>query len=292
MKVRPAHTRSSCLGISALLLLLPATSAGASHRRSRTRWTLGVLDFSDESDTSAPSSLGRRLGQQLKQKLAAGFPDLLPKALGQNSGSTTTGLTIEQLVALGKQNAWEFVVRPGVLALAADDPGSLKAQLYAEVINVDTGQRTVVRAEGIAPSDGSAQGQSIHWNPGQGVTFANSAPGKALTMAIDQLASSIHSTLSAPGSEPTASGPPATADAGSAEPSMSTATTPSETSGADMTAAETDEEIQQLISQAEQFVTSGAGNTDAGVRSESRLTIVFERGQRSNGWMNLGDKIA
>lgn len=263
MKVRPAPKRRLfAFGISALLLLLPLQHpADAAHCPVQNKVvTLGVLDFSDESDTNAPSSLGRRLGQQLKQKLAAGFPDLLPKTLSQNSGSTATGSTVEQLVTLGKQNAWEFVVRPGMLNLASEDPGSLKAQLYAEVINVDSGQRTVVRAEGVAPSEGSTQGQSIQWNQGQGVTFANSAPGKALTMAIDQLASSIHSTLSATHSEPTASA--ATADAGSAEPSMSTATTPSETAAADVTATEADEEIQQLISQAEQFVIIGTGNTE------------------------------
>ena len=96
-------------------------------------------------------------------------------------------------MALGKQNAVQFVVRGGILALAATD-SNITAQLYAEIISVESGSVSVVRAEGTA-AGGSIQWSAIDLNS---ASFSSSAPGTALAAAIESLATSIHQALLSP----------------------------------------------------------------------------------------------
>jgi Carboxypeptidase regulatory-like domain len=206
---------------------------------------VAILPFQDETDTGAPPELGKKIALQLKQRLSLGFADVLPKSLSQNSDAA---LTVEQVVALGKQNAVQFVVRGGVLALAGTE-SNLTAQLYAEVISVESGTVNVVRAEGTG-AGGNIQWSKIDLNS---ASFSSSAPGIALAAAVDSLATSIHQSLLTPLAEVAE-----VSAAGSSE----SAETAEPTATVETAAADADEELQQLIAQAEEVVASGGG--DAG----------------------------
>ena len=79
------------------------------------------------------------------------------------------------------------MVRGGILALALTE-SNVTAQLYAEIISVESGAVSVVRAEG------TGAGNSIKWSgiDLNSASFSSSAPGKALAAAIDPLATSVH----------------------------------------------------------------------------------------------------
>ncbi len=210
---------------------------------------VGILPFQDETDSGAPAELGKKIGQQLKQRLSLSFKDVLPKSLNSDAA---TPLNVEQLVALGKQNAVQFVIRGGILTLAAAD-SNVTAQLYAEIISVESGGSSVVRAEGTA-AGGSIQWSAIDLNS---ASFSSSAPGKALAAAIDQLATSVHDALLSPVAEasPTEVSP--------AETSTDSGETAESTPPVDAAAADADEELQQLIAQAEEVVANGTGDANS-----------------------------
>ncbi len=237
----------------ALLILLPVRGttlrAPALSGPVQNKVTVvGILPFQDETDTGAPPELGRKIAQQLKQRLSVSFKDVLPKSLVLNSdAASTAALTVEQVVALGKQNAVQLVVRGGLLALGPDQQSNITAQLYAEIISVESGAVSVVRAEGTA-AGGGIQWSRIDLNS---ASFSSSGPGTALAAAIESLAVSIHQAMLTPLVEvaPVAN---SVSGAGTIEP----------TPPVDAAAADADEELQQLIAQAEEVVGSGAGDTD------------------------------
>ncbi|MCM3872272.1 MAG: carboxypeptidase regulatory-like domain-containing protein [Pyrinomonadaceae bacterium] len=210
---------------------------------------VGVLPFQDETDSGAPAELGKKIAQQLKQRLSLSFKDVLPKTLNSDAA---TPLNVEQLVGLGKQNAVQFVIRGGILTLAATD-SNVTAQLYAEIISVESGGSSVVRAEGTSVG-GSIQWSGIDLNS---ASFPSSATGKALAAAIDQLATSVHNALLSPVAEasPTEVSP--------AETSTDSGETTESTTPADAAAADADEELQQLIAQAEEVVANGSGDANS-----------------------------
>jgi len=210
---------------------------------------VGILPFQDESDSGAPAELGKKIAQQLKQRLSLSFKDVLPKSLNSDPAAP---LNVEQLVALGKQNAVQFVIRGGILTLAAAD-SNVTAQVYAEIISVESGGSSVVRAEGAA-AGGNIQWSGIDLN---GASFSSSAPGKALAAAIDPLATSIHNALLSPVAEVSP------AEVSPAETSTDSAETAESTSPVEAAAADADEELQQLIAQAEEVVANGSGDANS-----------------------------
>ncbi len=96
----------------ALLLLVALKPAGSFTTRAATAngpvqskiAIVGILSFQDETDSGAPPELGRKIAQQLKQRLAVSFKDIVPKSL-----SSDAALSVEQAVAIGRQNAVQFV---------------------------------------------------------------------------------------------------------------------------------------------------------------------------------------
>ena len=137
------------------------------------------------------------------------------------------------------------------LWLAADS--NVTAQVYAEIISVESGGSSVVRAEGTA-AGGSVQWSGIDLNS---ASFSSSAAGKALAAAIDQLATSVHNALLSPVAEA------APSEASPTETSMDSADTAESTPPAEAAAADSDEELQQLIAQAEEVVANGTGDADS-----------------------------
>lgn len=239
----------------ALLLLVALRPASSSTTRAATAngpvqgkiVIVGILNFQDETDSGAPPELGRKIAQQFKQRLAVSFKDIVPKSLS----SDVSALSVEQAVAIGRQNAAQFVVRGGLLTLTVDDQSNVTARLYAEIISVDSGAVNVVNAEGTGAGGGTSsagiQWSSIDLN---GAAFASSAPGAAIATAIDSLANSLHQAIVAPASDGASSASGPTAETTESAPSAETA------------AAESDDELRQLIAQAEEIVANGSGDTE------------------------------
>ena len=213
---------------------------------------LGVLAFQDETDSGAPPELGRRIAQQLKQRLSVSFNDIVPKSLSLSS-DTPSPVSLEQAVAIGKQNGLQFVVRGGLLALTVDDQLSVNARLYAEIISVESGTVDVVNGQGSGTGT-AATANGIQWSAVDlnGTGFTSTAPGSALASAIDSLAKSIHESIGAPAPAATEGSPPTTNPTVTSEPAEAV----------DTAAPEADQELQQLVSQAEEFVASGSGETE------------------------------
>jgi protocatechuate 3,4-dioxygenase beta subunit len=220
--------------------------------------TIGILSFQDESGSNAAPEVGQKLAQELRTKLLATFKDVLPKLIN-NGAAPTDALTVDQLQALGKQNNLKFIVRGGLLSLTAESAnGEAKSDvhLYADIITVESSAMNSVRAQGSSTQPGATSNQSIELN---GINFASgdfrkSPVGQAFSAAFEQLASLIYQSLTTPQDNPQANAqPPAPADVnssgGQAIPTQIDATK----------AAETDEELQQLIAQAESLVSGGSG---------------------------------
>jgi protocatechuate 3,4-dioxygenase beta subunit len=191
---------------------------------------------------NAPADLGQKIAKDLQQKLAINYKDVLPRML--NAGldpSASAAMSVEQVVTLGKQHGVKFVVRGGLLAVTTENAGEetkIGVQLYASITSVESPGDTNVRAEGSGTQKGPvAELSSVDL---KAAGFRNSALDQALSAATMQLATSIHDAITAAASTTVANIKPA--------PDSSAGTTV-ETEAAQAAAA--DQEVQQLIAQAE-----------------------------------------
>lgn len=247
-------TRQTVVFLALLLLSLKPVNAAVenskvAHSIQNKIAIVGILNFQDETDSGAPPELGRKLAQQLKQRLASSFNDIVPKSLSSDTPAT---LSVEQAVAIGKQNAVQFVVRGGLLALTASEQSRVTARLYAEIISVESGTVSVVNSEGTGAGTGAATPGAIKWSAIDlnSASFASSAPGTALAAAIESLARTLHQALAAPA--PSVEDSAATTSSSAAD----------SVSSVNSAAAEADDELRQLIAQAEEIVANGSGDTD------------------------------
>jgi hypothetical protein len=211
---------------------------------------VGILSFQDETDSGAPAELGRKIAQQLKQRLALSFSDIVPKSLSADAPAT---LPVEQAAAIGRQNGVQFVVRGGLLAMTSSGQSNVTARVYAEIISVDSGTVKVVNAEGTGSGSGVTSG-GIQWSAIDlnSASFALSAPGSALTAAIESLSNSLHQAVTTPSHSVQDSAATTSENANETTESAPTVDTK----------AEAEDELRQLIAQAEEVVASGAGDTD------------------------------
>ena len=65
--------------------------------------SIAILNFQDDTGANAPAELGQSLSQDLHQKIATGYKDLLPRLLTSPAASVK-GLTLDQIAELAKQN--------------------------------------------------------------------------------------------------------------------------------------------------------------------------------------------
>src|SRR2546423_5921894 len=101
--------------------------------------SIAILNFQDDTGANAPADLGQKLAQDLHQKVATGYKDLLPRLITSPDASAK-GLTLDQIAALAKQSGAKYVVRGGLLALTSEPAGSdskVTAQLYADIVSAD-----------------------------------------------------------------------------------------------------------------------------------------------------------
>jgi len=197
--------------------------------------TVGVLEFQDESGAAKQVSPAPEIARQLAQKLNATHKELLARhSMTAANVSSIQAMSVEQLVELGKQQGFQFVVRGGLLSSSeGDSTGETVIQLYADIVSVETLSMKSVRARG-----DSAQ------------------KDQAWSSAIEQLAGSIHQALGSPTSEAAA--------VASSQDTSSEIHPPDDSPNVD---AAQDEELQQLIAQAESLVGDGSNVTGAGLNS-------------------------
>jgi protocatechuate 3,4-dioxygenase beta subunit len=249
------------------LMSAPISTQSANPRRSTSLQSqlvpIGILFFQDESGMNAPADLGQKIAKDLQQKLAVNYKDVLPRML--NAGldpSASAAMNVEQVVTLGKQNGVKFVVRGGLLTVTTENAGEetkIGVQLYASITSVESARDNNVRVEGSGTQKGPvAELSSVDL---KSAVFRDSALGQALSAATEQLAKSIHDAITASASTTTATERPA--------PDSSAGT--AETEAAQAAAA--DQELQQLIAQAESTL---AGNPNSSTENINALRQALE----------------
>ncbi|MDQ1350946.1 MAG: Carboxypeptidase regulatory-like protein [Acidobacteriota bacterium] len=217
--------------------------------------SVGILAFHDESGTGVPGELGPRISRDLQQKLVKSYPDLIPRIIGtEMNTAAVTGMTVQQLAAYGKEQGIDFLVRGGLLAISCANTNTgvqVNVELYAEIISSETNIVKSVRASGVGDQGVIYPSSQVPWEAIDipGGEFQKSAPGLAILNAVEQLAGSIHEAVAAP-----------TQESEKTEAAIAQET-PIATEGAQQTqeatpetnAAVDEEDLQQLISQAEQL---------------------------------------
>lgn len=249
------------------LMSAPVSTESANFRTSTSLQSqvvpIGILFFQDESGMNAPADLGQKIARDLQQKLAVNHKDVLPRML--NTGldpSASAAMNVEQVVTLGKQHGVKFVVRGGLLAITTENAGEetkIGVQLYASITSMESATDNNVRADGSGTQKGPvAELSSVDLKT---AGFRGSALDQALSAATEQLASAIHDAIAASAST-TAATITTTSDS-------SAGTTDTEAAQA----AAADQELQQLIAQAESTL---AGNPNSSTENINALRQALE----------------
>lgn len=211
--------------------------------------SIGIMSFQDESGQNVPPAFGQKIAQELHRKLIQNYKDILPRILTSNPASANP-LNVVELAELGKQSGMKFVIRGGLLGVNAENTAAT-LQIYADVISMETNAQVSSRAEGAGNQQGNKQIDlnSINFASSE---FRNSAIGQALSNAIDQLATAVYQTMTSPQTTQQAINPTPTEN----NPTGDTSTTPQTDA---VKSAETDEELQQLMAQAEAITSNNTG---------------------------------
>src|SRR5262245_7255810 len=186
--------------------------------------TVGIVSFQDESGMNARPEVGQRIARELQHNMNTTYKGLVVRVL-----SAQSGLAVEELAALGKQSGVKFVIRGGLLAL-----NSKEVQLYADIVSVETASTTSVRAESVGTRSGADR--------------IDPTNGEAFSSAIGQLAGSIYKVVASPLAE-------------AVSPQAQESTDANQTNAAQLqteSAAEADEELQQVIAQGEALLSGGS----------------------------------
>ena len=241
------------------ILAFNSTSFGNPVANQNQLISIGILSFQDESGANAPPELGQKIAQELHRKFVQSYKDVLPRILNNATASPST-MTVEELAKFGKQSGVKFIVRGGLLSVNADVVGGetkASIQLYADLVSVETASQTSARAEGLNAQQGNTLNKPSDFNSMNIASpeFRNSAIGLALSSAIEQLATTMYQAITSPQETPQTNQAAETTPLGEATSSPQ----PEAAKSADI-----DEELQQLIAQAEAIVSNSAGaSTDS-----------------------------
>jgi hypothetical protein len=249
--------------------------------------SVGILTFNDDSGSSVPGELCQRISRNLQQKLVSTYTDLLPRVI--EGDSNTRQMTVPELTQMAKDQAVRYIVRGGILRVSSENIGAgvrVSIVLYAEIISSETGNVKSVRAKGIGTQQVKYPYNKVPWEAvdTSGNSFQYSAPGQAIMNAIDQLSSEVHDAATAPDT-----GTSVSSESESSSDSGETAET-GETSGQEETYVEegsedysdegydesydeshdegsesgsySDDDLQQLIYQAEEFIYNNSLSED------------------------------
>ncbi len=239
--------------------------------------SIAILNFQDDTSANAPAELGQKLAQDLHQKVAVSYKDLLPRVIAGIDAAAVKGLTIEQIAALGKQQGAKFVIRGGLLTVVSEPAGpdtKITVQLYADVISADTAALiSTVRAEASGMQSGPPpQLSAIDARSDQ---FSSSGIGQAFAGAVAQLAESIHQTIAA------ASASSGQTTSGMGQPAMQPGAQPDAAQAEAAKTAEADAELQQLIAQAQSLISSGANTSTQSMSAVSQALQALQAALQS-----------
>lgn len=243
--------------------------------------SVGILAFHDESGTGVPGELGPKISRDLQQKLVRSYPDLLPRVVGTEMGAAAVmGMTVPQLASYGKEQGIDFFVRGGLLSISTANIGNgvqVSVELYAEVISVEGNMVKSVRSKGMGTQRVVYPFSKVPWEAIDisGSEFQYSAPGQAILNAVEQLAGLVHEAVVSPiqEQEQTEETQPTQETALTTEGAQQTEEVASETSAA------VDEELQQLISQAEELTYNST-------ISPEKLTALSQALEKLKGSLN------
>ena len=241
--------------------------------------TIGILPFNNESGIDLPAELVPKIPMNLQQQLLT-YTDLLPRVMGTETDlESFKSMNIEQVVQYGREKGVMFLVRGGILSLSAEQPGkkeiNITIELYAEVISVKSSNSSSVRAQGNGTGKGRLSDSGIPLDSIQfsGKEFQDSALGKALTNGITQLASRLHEAVkSLLISDETAESLTPEPEVASEEEYIEEESPQSEEEqytdeetdqSEEMLTAETDDELLQLITQAEELISSSSASSES-----------------------------
>lgn len=252
---RPAPTKRIAGILGVFLCFGWALSAGAAPCAGQLV-SITIVPFHDESDAAAPGDLLNKIGQEFRQKMTLSYKDVLPRLISGEALKEPAAAGISELAAIGKQQGAKFIVRGGILALTSERSGpDLKCglQIFADIVDTETLAVTSLRAEGEGTESNSAledarRWDAYSWNSPQ---FPRTALGQALDAALASLADQVHTAALAPASwaagqtQPVEGQPPVEGAAG-----LPPASDP----------YQADQELQQLIGQAESLIASGAAS--------------------------------
>lgn len=208
--------------------------------------SIGMLPVQDESGDQIPQKLLHKIEQDFKEKLTLSYQDVLVRAV-KGTPAGTSSMQIDQLTALGRQQGVRYLLRSGILGIKSDSALSCDVGLYAELISVDSGAVTTMRANGAGSEASPAVDDVRRWEAYhfRSSAFTRTSLGQALGAALDQLAQQVHQAL-VPSDQATVESMPA----------ETSAQQPASEDGA--AAYDEDQELQQVIAEAESLVASGA----------------------------------
>jgi protocatechuate 3,4-dioxygenase beta subunit len=212
--------------------------------------TIAILPVQDESGTQVPRELLERIGREFRQKLTLAYQDILVRPLKGATDSPDKG--VEQLAAMASQQGMRYLLRSGVLDIVSETGGQelrCDVGLYAELIASEGATVTSLRANGSGSESNPQMDDARRWDAYDftGKTFSRNALGQALNAAVDQLAQQVHQSLV----------PALQTPAGS-----TAAEAPAQTSTDDQSdvSYQADQELQQIIAQADSLVASGVSS--------------------------------
>ncbi|HEY7913489.1 MAG TPA: hypothetical protein VIG62_16365 [Blastocatellia bacterium] len=179
---------SLCLILGQVRSLASHSLAGQKMDNSQAL-SLGILDFQNESSLNLRPELCLKVAQELRQKIILTSKNVLPRAISAGSDLSIKMMTLEQLTTLGKGYGVKYVVRGGLLGLTREGEGEraiFRAQLYSEIISVESASIKTFRSEGVGAQEDASASAGV-----KGSVFGNSAQERALSNAVEELASAI-----------------------------------------------------------------------------------------------------
>ncbi len=266
--------------------------------------TVGILPFDNEPGVDMPTKFLPKISMDLQQQLLT-YKDLLPRVMGTESDlESYKAMKVKQWVRYGREKGVMFLVRGGILSLAAEQQGKkqikITIEFYAEVISAKSSNSGSVRAQGNGIGKGYLSESGIQWGsiPLSGKGFRDTALAKALAGGITELASRLHEAVqSLAVSDETAESLPAESEA-TGEEAYAEEQSPrfeeeqyveeespqaqeeqyveeesaqfeeeqyaeeESVQSEEMSTAETDEELQQLITQAEELISNNTAGSE------------------------------
>ena len=220
--------------------------------------SVAVLSFEDESGMGASAEFCQTLGEHLT-KTFYGVPNrtISPKSVRTKAGMDWTN---ERLAEFGRKLGVQFVVHPGLVAVSSDKTGgkltTTRAQVYADIFSVDAATVKRVEAEGVGVQKGNDIAIQLGSADFGSREFHYTSVGQALSKAIDQLAALINQAIGS--SEMSPDKRPLPDDTSPYKPPQDSPDVPTEDSESDpgkngeAQEAQADEELQQLIAQAQE----------------------------------------